>query len=263
MSPPTPPRRRTQLAQVGKANESGSAPQLPERVAVVDDFAGFAASLEVGLQRVGVAKDMIDRYGSHDEAASQRDRLVHADLILLDFYRHESERLSDPYSSGVGALSVLRVLRALEAAPRVILYSSWANRPEVRLLAADLAVAALYSSESLLLNLLEVMHGDYQHAMARPGPLERSLVGVGENAKLIDAVDAAMTLGAETGEPYGDCWRFICDRELRNSRERDKDVPEWLRKAINRRLVPLLDLPPGSGYVAAVRVIQNLAQVGR
>lgn len=230
-------------------------------VAVIDDFAAYAASLAAALTRSGVAG--VRRFDSHDAALGNGKALDAVDVVFVDVYRHAAERAGDPHLSGVGALDVAGLVGRLADPPRVIVYSSWAQRPEVRLLVGELSgVEALYDSGVLLDHVGDALSGDHRHAAPPADDGVRERAGVGPDASIVEAIATARTLGAEDGEPYGDVWRFICDLDLGQDSRRAAGVPEAVRRAIGRRLVPLLDLPADANYLDAVRVIQRVAHLG-
>lgn len=244
--------------------DTSSMPEGPPRVvraAVVDDFAAYGASLAAALQRSGVTG--VVRFDSHDAALGNRDALTSVDVVFVDVYRHAAERAADPHLSGVGMLDIVGLLDRAGRGPRAIVYGSWAGRPEIRLLVAELtSIEALYDSGTLLAHTTEALAGDHAHACRTADQADRAIVGIGPGARVIEAIATARLLGAEEGEPYGETWRLICEIDLGRDARRASGIPEAVRRAIGRRLVPLLDLPPDANYLDAVRIIQRFAAVG-
>lgn len=231
------------------------------RVAVIDDFAAYSGSLAAAIERVSTAE--VSRYHSHDAALGDSSRLRSHDLIFVDVYRHASERELDPYLAGVGVKSVAQAVARWPDAPRLVAYGTWAQRPEVRALVAQLeAVGELYDSGVLLDHVDDALSGTYEHASAPVDADDHRAIGVGPKARLVEAIDVAVAAGAEPGEPFGECWRWICELDIGEDSRRVSGVPESVRRTIGRRLLPLLDLPDTANYLDAVRIIQRVAAVG-
>jgi len=219
---------------------------MTTRAVIVEDRGSFGPALARSLEQHGVAA----RWIPHTVALEQEaETLAAADLLFVDALDLDRQQ-SDATQSRLASLDLLMRLGATPEPrrPRVTVYSTVMERPELNIPLRQAGVAARYFTvEALTANVAEIALG-----ATLADKQVRAPTAVDWHTLHPDLpVGADVAAAHQRIRDHDRAWQQIWDPAA----PFDKAAQVW----VSRNVLPLLQLPSTSGYRVAIEVIRKVA----
>ena len=231
----------------------------PVKILVVEDRGAYGQSLTKEVARVLHSETVRAqlrpspeppgvRWVPHDEAlAVGTGALAQLSLILLDAWDIGAQQ-DDRTRSRLTSLDILERIAVIAKPerPRVIVYSSAMDEPEVNIPLRYLGVASgFYRLQAIHDCLPRILTGDLGGQVVPPDSSDWAVL----DEDLPGGADVA--LAHQLMQQRRDAWEQVWNGEASYSRA----VQRW----IVRNVLPAMNVPSGGGYRLAVSVIRKLA----